>query len=160
MPLLIRLSEYMSIMIPSSLKIHQSRGQLHSGAAPAGLVSVESVCADFPSSASAPYKHSCWAKHKFGNLGISLPYSWKSNLWTFSPSKVPRQPAELVGCSTAGKPAWHWQCQELEVLRVPLEAGPHCSSPSPACVAALALLFFAQNHSNDAALTLSSSLCL
>lgn len=32
MPLLIRLSEYMSIMIPSSLKIHQSRGQLRSGA--------------------------------------------------------------------------------------------------------------------------------
>lgn len=156
MPLLIRLSEYMSIMIPSSLKIHQSRGQLHSGAWSLLKVHVQI----FP---VLPQPHINILAGQNTNLG-----TWASACLThenqtsepLAPQRCPGSLRSWGACSRAGKLAWHWQCQELEVLKVPLEAGPHCSSPSPACIAALALLFFAQNHSNDAALTLSSSLCL
>lgn len=72
--MLIRLSGYMNIMIPSSLKIHKTSIQLLGGADLAGLITVERVHADFHSSASAPCQHPFWSKHECWNLGVNLPF--------------------------------------------------------------------------------------
>ena len=73
MPVLVRLSAYMNILIPSSLKTHQASVQLLGGADPAGWATAEGACADVDSSASAPCKHPFWAKHELWNLGVDLP---------------------------------------------------------------------------------------
>lgn len=77
MPMLIRLSESMNIVIPSSLKIHQTGVQLPGGADPAGSVTVERAYADSHGSASAPFRHASWAKQEFWNL-VSTCLFWEN----------------------------------------------------------------------------------